>query len=73
MLSKMSEKGVNDKLVAEYIASSIAFIINKCVNCKTFPDQMKVARICPISKLEMPALKVEQYLYYQFYPKYLKE
>ena len=43
------------RLLAEYIAFPIAFIINKCIDCKTLPYQMKVARICSIPKVKKPA------------------
>ena len=42
------------KPVAEYAASPIAFIINNFIDCKTFQDQWKVARICPIPDVKIP-------------------
>ena len=42
------------KPIAEYIASSLTFIINNLIEELNFQDQWKIARISPISKIANP-------------------
>jgi hypothetical protein len=42
------------KLVAESIASPLTHIINESIKKSVFPEQWKIAKICPIPKIDQP-------------------
>ena len=42
------------KPVADYITFPLVHIINTCIDQSTFPKQWKIARVCPIPKIEIP-------------------
>ena len=43
------------KPVYEYITSPLVHIINNCIKTGTFPNQWKIARVCPIPKVKNPS------------------
>lgn len=47
------------KCGADFIASPLTHIINKCIEMSTFPDEWKVSRICPIPKTLSPSTLVD--------------
>ena len=49
------------KPIAEYIASSLTFIINNLIEESKFSDQQKIARISPIPKVTNP-IEMKDYL-----------
>ncbi|XP_057299344.1 uncharacterized protein LOC130629967 [Hydractinia symbiolongicarpus] len=42
------------KPVSEFITSPLVHIINNCINKEIFPQQWKIARVCPIPKIDTP-------------------
>ena len=42
------------KPITEYITSPLVHIINNCIDQKCFPKQWKIARVCPIPKIDSP-------------------
>ena len=42
------------KPLAEYLASLLTHIINNCIKKRTFPKAWKIAKICPVPKIQTP-------------------
>ena len=62
------------KSVAEDIASPIVNIINSSLDKEIFPDSWKVARVCPVSKIDNPIHEIsDPFQYYQYYQKFTKK
>ena len=59
------------KLIAEYIATRLTFIINNLIEESKFLDQLKIARISPIPEVSNPT-KLKDYLQFGFFQFYLK-
>ena len=43
------------KSATEYIISPLVHIINSCIDSELFPDSWKIARICPVPKVDNPS------------------
>lgn len=48
------------KPISEFITSPLVNIINNCIDKKIFPRQWKIARVCPIPKIDLP-IKIKDY------------
>lgn len=48
------------KPVVDHLASPLSYIINNAIDKNIFPEQWKIARICPIPKVNEPT-KIEEY------------
>ena len=48
------------KPISEFVTSPLVHIINNCIDKKIFPRQWKVARVCPIPKIDSP-IKIKDY------------
>ena len=47
------------KPVANHLISPLVHIINNCINQQVFPSKWKIARICPVPKIDNPRMAVD--------------